>query len=94
MVKMHHIVATITKRNGKKSTSRGFSLSELKKACLTKQDAKKIGVPLDLKRKSTHDENVATLKMHAEKAKAEAKPKAPKTETQPTVKKPKKKAKS
>jgi len=91
---MHHIVATITKRNGKKSTSRGFSLSELKKACLTKQDAKKIGVPLDLKRKSTHDENVATLKMHAEKAKVEAKPKAPKTEPEATEKKPKKKAKS
>jgi len=91
---MHHIVATITKRNGKKSTSRGFSLSELKKACLTKQDAKKIGVPLDLKRKSTHDENVATLKMHAEKAKVEAKPKAPKTELEATEKKPKKKAKS
>jgi len=94
MVKMHHIVATITKRNGKKSTSRGFSLSELKKACLTKQDAKKIGVPLDLKRKSTHDENVDTLKMHTEKAKAEAKPKAPKTEPEATEKKPKKKAKS
>lgn len=94
MVKMHHIVATITKRNGKKSTSRGFSLSELKKACLTKQDAKKIGIPLDLKRKSTHDENVDTLKMHAEKAKVEAKPKAPKTELEATEKKPKKKAKS
>ncbi|MGA2681929.1 MAG: ribosomal protein L13e [Candidatus Bathyarchaeia archaeon] len=91
---MHQIIATITKRNGKKSASRGFSLSELHKACLTKQDAKKIGIPLDLKRKSAHDENVETLKLHAEKAKAEAKPKTPKTETQPTAKKPKKKAKS
>jgi len=91
---MHHIVATITKRNGKKASSRGFSLSELKKACLTKQDAMKIGIPLDLKRKSAHDENVDTLKMHAEKAKAEAKPKAPKTEPEAAEKKPKKKAKS
>ena len=91
---MHHIVATITKRNGKKSASRGFSISELKKACLTKQDAKKIGIPLDIKRKSAHDENVDTLKMHAEKAKTEAKPKAPETAKQPSAKKPKKKAKS
>ncbi len=91
---MHHIVATITKRNGKKASSRGFSLSEMKKACLTKQDAMKIGIPLDLKRKSMHDENVETLKMHAEKAKAEKKPKVPEPHLEATEKKPKKKAKS
>jgi len=90
---MHHIKAIITKRNGKKSESRGFSLTELKNAGLTKQDAMKIGIPLDVKRKSMHNENVETLKMHAEKAKAEAKPKEPEIETQPE-KKTKKKAKS
>jgi ribosomal protein L13E len=89
---MHHIKATITKQNGKTKTSRGFSLTELKTACLTKQDAKKIGIPLDYKRKSSHNENVETLKAHAEKAKAEAKPKEPKTEA--AKEKPKKKAKS
>jgi large subunit ribosomal protein L13e len=90
---MHHIKAIITKQNGKPSQSRGFSLSELKSAGLNKQDAKKIGIPLDVKRKSSHDQNIATLKAHAQdaKAKAEAKPKAPApTETE----KPKKKAKS
>jgi len=86
--------ATITKQNGKESIGRGFSLNELKKAGLTKQDAQKIGIRLDVKRKSEHEENIATLKAHAEKAKAEAKPKAPKTEPIETVKKPKKKAKS
>jgi large subunit ribosomal protein L13e len=89
---MHNIKAVITKRNGKKSTSRGFSLNELKEAGLTKQDAKKIGIPLDIKRKSTHDENTQTLKAHAEQAKAQAKPKEP--EPEPAEKKPKKKAKS
>jgi len=88
---MQSVKATVTKRNGRKSTSRGFSLTELQKAGLTKQDAKKMGIPLDVKRKSAHDENVATLKAHAEKAKAKAKPKEP--ETKP-AKKPKKKAKS
>lgn len=82
---MYHIKAVITKQNGKPSTSRGFSLTELSKAGLNKQDAKQIGIPLDYKRKSFHDENVATLKAHGDKAKAEAKPKAPKTE--PKVKK-------
>ena len=82
---MHHIKAVITKQNGKQSLGRGFSLNELKEAGLNKQDAKKIGIPLDIKRKSLHDENVATLKAHAEKAKAEAaakpKPEKPAAET-------------
>ena len=88
---MHHIKAVITKHNKKQSTGRGFSPTELKKAGVNKQQAKQIGLPVDVKRKSAHDENVATIKAHAEKAKAEAaaKPKPAKTEP-----KPKKKAKS
>jgi len=88
---MHHIKATIIRQNGRKAESRGFSLSELKNAGLTKQDAMKIGIPLDTKRKSAHDENVETLKSHAEKAKAEAKPKEPEAAAQPEEKKRKKK---
>ena len=90
---MHHMKAVITKQNGKQSIGRGFSLSELEKAGLNKQDAKKIGIPLDIKRKSLHDKNVATLKSHAEKAKAEAAAK-PKPEKSAAETKPKKKAKS
>ena len=88
---MHHLQVVITKQNGKKSLGKGFSPTELKNAGLTKQDAKKMGIRLDIKRKSAHDENTATLKAHAEKAKAEAaaKPAVPKTEP-----KTKKKAKS
>ncbi|HMK94870.1 MAG TPA: ribosomal protein L13e [Candidatus Limnocylindrales bacterium] len=92
---MPDITAIIIKRNGKKSTSRGFSLAELKQAGLTRQDAKQMSIPLDVKRKSLHDENVEALKVHAEKAKAKAKPKEPKTEPKEELKKkPKKKAKS
>ena len=94
---MHHIKATIVKRNGKKAQSRGFSLTELKNAGLTKQDAKKIGIPLDIKRKSAHDKNVETLKAHAEKTKTAAKPKEPEVSeatANSETKKPKKKAKS
>ena len=85
--------AVIIKQNGKQSIGRGFSLNELKEAGLNKQDAKKIGIPLDIKRKSLHDQNVTCIKDHAEKAKAEAAAK-PKPETSPVETKPKKKAKS
>jgi ribosomal protein L13E len=85
--------AVITKQNGKQSIGRGFSLNELKEAGLNRQDAKKIGIPLDIKRKSLHDENVTCIKVHAEKAKAEAAAK-PKPEIQVAETKPKKKAKS
>ncbi len=85
--------AVITKQNGKQSIGKGFSLNELKEAGLNRQDAKKIGIPLDIKRKSLHDENVACIKAHAEKAKTEAAAK-PKPKTQVAETKPKKKAKS
>ena len=89
---MQKIKAMVTKRNGRKSTSRGFSLTELQKAGLTKQDAKQIGIPLDVKRKSAHDENVETLKAHAEKTKPKEKPKE--KLKRKLTEKPKKKAKS
>ncbi len=72
--KMHHIKAIITKHGGKTKPSKGFSPSELKEAGLTMQDARQIGIPMDIKRKSRHDENVATLKAHT----PEKKPKAAK----------------
>jgi len=83
---MHHIIAVITKHNGKKSNSRGFSIDELKGACLTKQDAKKIGIPMDLKRKSSHDENIQTLKAHAQQAEAKGKLKTAQSEEKPKIK--------
>jgi ribosomal protein L13E len=86
---MHHIKPTITKQNGKQKPGKGFSPNELKQAGINKQQAKQIGLPIDLKRKSTHDENVETIKAHAQQVKTEAKPKP-----QPAPEQPKKKAKS
>ncbi len=87
---MHHIKPTITKQNGKQSIGKGFSPNELKEAGINNQLAKQIGLPVDRKRKSTHDENIQTVKAHAQqfKEKAEAKPKQPKPEA-PTKKKAK-----
>mgnify|MGYP001268946610 CR=1 FL=1 len=86
---MHHIKPTITKQNGKQKPGKGFSPNELKQAGVTKQQAKQIGLPIDIKRKSTHEENVETIKAHAQQAKTEAKPKP-----QTAPEQPKKKAKS
>ena len=88
---MHHIKAVITKHNKKQSVGKGFSPTELERAGLNRQQAKKIGLPVDIKRKSAHDENIVAIKAHAEKTKEEvaAKPKPTVTES-----KPKKKAKS
>jgi ribosomal protein L13E len=90
---MHDITAIITKQNGKPRISKGFSPTELSQAGLNKQDAKKMGIPLDIKRKSAHDENIVTLKAYAEKARAKAKLKVP-VPVAAETEKPKKKAKS
>jgi large subunit ribosomal protein L13e len=77
---MHHLKIIITKQNGKQSVGQGFSPNELKEAGVNKQQAKQLGFRVDVKRKSTHQENVDCIKSHAQEAKtnAEAAPKKPK----------------
>ncbi len=77
---MHHIKPIITKQNGKQKTGQGFSPNELKEAGVNKQQAKQMGIRMDIKRKSTHKTNVDCIKSHAQQArtKAEAAPKKPK----------------
>lgn len=89
---MHHIKVVITKHNKKQSLGKGFSPTELEKAGVNRHQAKQIGLPVDVKRKTAHDQNVATIKEHAEKAKAKAQAEA-KPEPQKTETKTKKKAK-
>jgi large subunit ribosomal protein L13e len=86
---MHHIKAIITNRNGKQKPGKGFSPNELKQAGVTKQKARRIGLPVDLRRKSTHSENIKAITAHSEQAKTDAKAKA-----KSSAEKPKKKAKS
>jgi large subunit ribosomal protein L13e len=88
---MHHIKPKILKQDGKQRSGKGFSSGELKKAGLDKTEARKIGLPVDQRRATAHDENVEVIKAYAEKKKAEAKPKPePKPKT-PDKKKPKSK---
>ena len=86
---MHHIKPEILTPSGKQRSGKGFSLEELKKAGLNKAEAKKLEIPVDIRRRTAHDQNVEALKAYSEKKKAEAKPK-PKPEPKAQ---PKKKAK-
>jgi ribosomal protein L13E len=72
---MHHLKIIITKQNGKQSVGKGFSPNELKEAGVNKQQAKQIGLRVDVKRKSTHQENVACIKAHAKTIPKSTKPK-------------------
>lgn len=75
---MHHVKAVIVKANGKQRNGKGFSAEEIKKAGLNPVDARKMGLPVDLRRNTIHEENVKVAKAYAEEAKAKAKPKKPK----------------
>lgn len=52
-----------------KRKGRGFSLGELKAAGLTLQEAKRVGLRFDTRRKSVHEENVEVLKKFVENMK-------------------------
>ena len=72
---MHHVKAKILKPDGKQRSGKGFSKSEVKKAGLDAVSARKMGLPVDPRRRTVHDENVEAVKAHAEKEKAKPKPK-------------------
>ena len=72
---MHHIKPIITKQNGKRRPGKGFSPDEIKEAGLDAGSARKLGVPVDRKRRTSHEENIETLKAHMEKAPAKTTPK-------------------
>lgn len=67
---MHHITPIITKQNGKQKTGSGFSLEEIKKAGITKQQAQQLQIRIDSRRKTAHEENVETIKAHLPKPKS------------------------
>jgi large subunit ribosomal protein L13e len=70
MAHIHHVKPTVSKQNGKKKKGKGFSPNELKAAGISKQQAQQAGLPVDMRRKSEHEENVAAIKAHTKKAKA------------------------
>jgi len=49
------------KRKSKKGRGKGFSKGELRQAGLSFRDALKRGIPIDMRRRSKHDQNVKVL---------------------------------
>jgi len=86
---MHHIKPVITKQDGKQRAGRGFSPDEIKEAGLNYGEARELSIPVDFKRKTSHEENIKILKAHTEKAKTEAKTKSKTEKPAVSKKKPK-----
>jgi len=67
----------VFKNDGKQRLGRGFSREELKKAGSSLKEAIKLGLLVDDKRKTVHDENVEAAKTFLEKTRPTSKPKKP-----------------
>ncbi|MGB9959076.1 MAG: ribosomal protein L13e [Candidatus Bathyarchaeales archaeon] len=59
---MRTISPVVFKKGGKQRIGKGFSLGELKEAKLSVGEALKLGVPVDPRRRTTHEGNVKALK--------------------------------
>lgn len=68
---MRLVESKIRKTDGKERSGRGFSREELKKAGLSKTDAKKLRIPVDARRKTTYTENLEALSAYVKNRKAE-----------------------
>jgi len=57
-------IQAIVKRKRKSRRGKGFSRVELKEKGLSFMQALKMGIPIDIRRSTKHDENVETLKTY------------------------------
>jgi ribosomal protein L13E len=63
----------VFKKGRKQRYGRGFSREELKKAGLSFKEALKLSIPIDSKRRTTHEENVEIIKTLLKNMKTETK---------------------
>lgn len=75
----------VFKNDGKERFGRGFSREELKKAGSSLKEAVRLGLPVDDKRKTSHDKNVEDAKAFVQDRRLASKPK-PKLAPTPTPK--------
>lgn len=59
---MVRMISPIVKRGSIVKTGKGFSLEELKEVELNPGEARHLGVPVDLRRSTSHPENVESLR--------------------------------
>jgi ribosomal protein L13E len=72
---MADVRAKIIREQGRQRNGRGFSRMELKKSGLNLQEAARMKLSLDQRRKTIHEHNVETIKTFVATVKVEAKPK-------------------
>jgi large subunit ribosomal protein L13e len=65
----------VFKKGGKQRHGKGFSREELKKSGLSLKEALKLGMPVDFRRRTVHEENVEVVKTFLESKKAKSKSK-------------------
>ena len=65
----------VFRRDGKQRHGRGFSRGELKKAGLSLKEALRLGIPVDSRRRTLHEENINLIKRFLEDTKAASKSK-------------------
>jgi large subunit ribosomal protein L13e len=58
------VQSVVQKKGNRTKEGRGFSRGELKEAKINVKRALKLGVPVDLRRKTKHEENVKRLKQY------------------------------
>jgi len=66
----------VLKKRGKNRKGKGFSRGELKDAGVDSKQALKLGIPIDLRRKTKSEENVKVLKQHLRNLGSKKKPKS------------------
>lgn len=66
----------VFKKDGKQRLGKGFSREELKKAGINLKDALKLGIPMDSRRRTAHQENVEAIKGFLESLKEKSRRKA------------------
>jgi len=67
----------VFKTEGKQRFGRGFSREELRKAGSTLREAVKLGLSVDDRRKTVHEENVEAAKAFMQEKRPSSKPKKP-----------------
>jgi len=84
---MEALKPLVFKKGGKQRLGKGFSLDELKKVRLKPKQALKLGIPVDTRRRTVHEENVEKLKklLEAKQQEETRKPK-PKPKEKPEQK--------
>lgn len=68
---MVRMISPIVRRGRKVKTGKGFSVGEIEEVGLNVTEARHIGVPVDQRRSTSYDENVASLKEWVEEARRE-----------------------